>query len=445
MKIGGIYTAVRKAVQNLMTKEKDNSVRKVAFHFLRGPVDLVNNPPKVAFQVFSQESREAKRVITDLEKHVRQFCSEDLSLKEIGIQILQCIKGSSLNKEVFRHDLGVELVRNYGVESCDAFTLIDLKRDSLLWDMLADPGNWTPERRILHSSIKDQRLKSIIRLSTEVTSNSQVRPNTWIAQRGSSGSGKTTSLRNMFPNLSDYFFNGVINPDLVKSQLMSLPEMLGKDGLSMSTHLGHHYEGSQLMYQTAQHVKTLTSHLLIEDTRLADLSAIHSLFDTARATSRTVHINDHHASIEQAFLTILRRLPGGKDPVVPWKAFEKGVVGSAKTRPELVSRLGEPVIVGYKLFAFNAGNQKLVVDMKNGKLNIVDQKSYQEIQAHSSSVEEEVAEFANTPLSINSINTILKNSSEKFYEIDHNNLTMYIGLTPKEIMNKRSQLRPSTA
>lgn len=394
---------------------------------------LTHKTPSITSQT------QAERIILDISRHVMsQKTIDTKSRVEVGREILSHVN-QSYTTDPNRYEMGNILCTQFGVPSAEAFTLVEVDTDSI-WDTISNPENWVPERRELHEKIHETRLKGIEALSQAVSKESGIQPNTWIAQRGGSGSGKTSSLIQMLGSIPTDLLAYVINPDLVKSALIGLDVHRDSNGYKKLTHASVHHEGSELMHRTAMAAKTESTHLLIEDARLADESAIDLLFQTAVNTQRVVTVNDHETAKEIAFLAILGRPVGGDDPIVPWFAFKDGFIGSSKSRHALISRLHEPVIQTYNLFANTDGNQILVATYNKGRLEIFNNKLYDHVRELADHAETEIETFGETILTDTSIAKILEFSPEKFKVKNQARLELHKGKTVKEVMNERASL-----
>ena len=352
--------------------------------------------------------------------------------------MLHVIK-ESFGKDLHRHELGVLLVTQFGVPSHHAFTQPHLDETNI-WDQLAMNDNWTPQRMELHEKMYKDRLEGIEKLSQAVKGKPGIKHNTWIAQRGSSGSGKTSSLVKLLGQIPKELMSFIINPDLVKAELVLSNEMLGDDLRPLATHAAFHTEGSEMMHQVSTYAKNESDHLIFEDVRLSDSLSINRLFDTAHRTKRSIILNDHHASPNVSFLTILARQVGGVDPIVPWNAFKSGFIGSAVSRIELASQLSESVISEYNLFGNMNGQQIRVASFKDGKMSIENFKMYNEIQSCANTAKREIEEFGVTVITEKVISDLLLVTPYAFRLKNTENLSMHLGKTIREVMDERSQL-----
>ncbi|HZI11291.1 MAG TPA: XopAJ/AvrRxo1 family type III secretion system effector zeta toxin [Myxococcus sp.] len=246
------------------------------------------------------------------------------------------------------------------VSTMDAFTKGAPPKDGNVWDWMADPANWVPERQAVQKKLFDAELAKAQALSDRMGE-----PNTVYALRGNTAAGKTTTVKGD-PELKAKVLDGkgeisgALNPDPIKAQLVEV------QGGGISTSQAH-MEGSAISQRVEQEMLSRPNSSLVYDKRFAGKTDIPRLLEGIG--DRKLKLIDLDVPLETSSVRVLMRNPGTADPLVPFGAIAQGFEGVRTHRQSLIDEVRKnPQITDYKLFvADETGKQVLVAEKKAGK------------------------------------------------------------------------------
>jgi hypothetical protein len=253
------------------------------------------------------------------------------------------------------------LERSGGVlTTFEAFTKGNPPKDANVWDWMADPANWIPERQAVQKKLFDAELAKAQALSDRMGE-----PNTVYALRGNTAAGKTTTVKSDAELKAKVLddkgeISGALNPDPIKAQIVDVHN----GGISTQQ---AHMEGSAISQRVEAEMLSRPNSSLVYDKRFAGKTDIPRLLEGIG--DRKLKLIDLDVPLETSSVRVLMRNPGTADPLVPFQPIAQGFEGVRTYRQALVDEVKKnPQITDYKLFvADETGKQVLVAEKKAGK------------------------------------------------------------------------------
>jgi len=340
-------------------------------------------------------------------------------------------QGRSVDSYAMRQAL---MRMNGRISTADAYTKDDLPKDKAdAQKYLDDPANWLPRRRAMQEQILADEMEKARALSGRLTSGDQ--KNVIIAFRGNTAAGKTTAAKQN--DLSRAAIDsagepsGALNPDTVKGMLRGQE----KDEFLAHTisHAQSHMEGASITRRMSQKIDEERLSKVI-DKRLEQQADIIDIISNAQETGKTVTVLDIDAPLDVSARRVLGRRVDADSPLVPFKAVEEGFDQIRKNRLSAIEQARQGKIKNYVLYAYDAtGNPVVVMQIKNGKEEIFDQKLFDEVTSPDTTTAIESAKSALIDDAY--IDGILANTPEKFKKEVRLSLEPYKGFTLGEALD----------
>jgi hypothetical protein len=262
--------------------------------------------------------------------------------------------------------------------------------------------------------------------------------------RGNTAAGKTRAVKGNIPELEapvnatkDLRHRGV-NPDDFKVDLREAQTdvtLTSSQTHAESSMLAGKFEDSLRTIQTSNG-KELGSILI--DKRLARLEDVQSYARMAEETGRKLNVYDVDAPLEVSLAGVLERIPGGNDPLPPYKIIADGFKDVRTNRADVIKFFEDnPNLGKYELYGTLADGSKVkVVEVVNGKRTTFNEELYKEITAPPG----ELPDFiANTKINSELIEALTKSLSLERAQKVREILEPYLGKTWKDALNAHSQ------
>ncbi len=326
-------------------------------------------------------------------------------------------------------------------DTVEAYTTKELPPyGSERWKFLDDPNNWTPERQALHKELIEKAQGD----AQQFADAAQIGDPTIYAMRGNTAAGKTRAIKGNIPELEepvnatkDLRHRGV-NPDDFKVDLREAQTditLTSSQTHSESSMLSGKFEDTLRTIQTSDG-KELGSILI--DKRLARLEDVQAYAKMAEDTGRKLNVYDVDAPLEVSLAGVLERIPGGNDPLPPYKIIADGFKDVRTNRADVIKFFEDnPQLGKYELYGTLADGSKVkVVEVVNGKRTTFNEELYKEITAPPG----ELPDFiANTKINSESIEALTKSLSPERAQKVREILEPYMGKTWKEALDAHSQ------
>lgn len=255
------------------------------------------------------------------------------------------------------------------MESVEAFTYTLDPKKLKNADYLKSPANWVPERiRFYAASLIPQEYIKMISLSGRLN---EGQPRVY-ALRGTTASGKTTLIKERFPQAVDEKgeLSGCINPDRMKFVLKTktCPQ-------NRLTNVQVHEEvvrGPLSCYKKA--VLGMQEYSIILDTRLTSNEDVEEVINAARVREGKATVLDLDVPLQLSFQRVLAtRNPWGKSACVPPAALKDGFLESRRCRIGVIERVKLADCVDrYELLRTDdKGNFQLIAEKKGSEFIIL--------------------------------------------------------------------------
>lgn len=253
------------------------------------------------------------------------------------------------------------------ISTSEAFTRSLNPRDFNDLAYLADPQNWINERverqaqLIIDYTIRSRTLTSKMKKVV-------------IATRGGTGVGKTNLIDLYLKELlfskyltrhlleHDNLTRGVLNPDRVKKELgndIQIPLLNGQ------VYLEGRMVFERFLKRLTQHTSEIVGALI--DTRMLTLEDFREVLAFSRGRRAKLEIIDIDAPIWYSILSVLNRVPYGKDPCVPFEVIKDGYIRAHADRSKFIAAVCSEQIGYYLYHVTKEGDYALVA--KKGRRN----------------------------------------------------------------------------
>ena len=391
----------------------------------------------VDFLLFDHERGHKKWTADEVQ---RRMAEEGLTPKALADEIRAFVDGADWKR---KQDLAGSKGEQHTHE---AYATAPAPADSgpALWEHLARPESWTPDRREVHDG-----LLATAHAHARAFADAVEGPPTIFAMRGNTASGKTRAIVGNIPVLEKAVQKTVAlrhraaNPDNFKIDLREAD----LDIPLSSTQV--HSESSMLSARFEKMLPGLersdgkTGSFLI-DKRLGPASDVAKLAKIAKDTGRKLEMYDIDASLEVSLYGVLMRPPGGADPVPNFKVIADGYVAARNDREAVMAMFAGDASLGtYKVFGTDAaGNKTLVAEVVGGTQRTVDQNRFDSWKAQDArGYADKLAAQKLTP---EVVQAVTKDLPAPFRDQVREALEPHVkaGRTWKEAVDHHSQTRP---
>ncbi len=313
-----------------------------------------------------------------------------------------------------------------------------------LWDHLAKPESWTPDRRDVHEGAL-----ATAHAHARAFADAVEGPPTIFAMRGNTASGKTRAIAGNIPVLEKAvqktagLRHRAVNPDNFKLDLREAD----LDIQLSSTQV--HSESSMLASRFEKMLPGLkrgdgTPGSLLIDKRLDAVADVQRLAQMAKDTGRKLDVYDIDASLEISLYGVLLRPPGGADPVPNFQVIADGYVAARKNREAVMAVFTADAQLGtYKVFGTDsAGKKMLVAEVVGGVPRTVDRKRFDSWKT--ASAEAYARRLETQKLTAEVVTAVTKDLPQPFRDQVRAALDPHVkaGRTWKEAVDHHSQTPP---
>lgn len=391
----------------------------------------------VDFVLFDHERGHKKWTADEVQ---RRMSEEGLTPKALADEIRAFVDGSDWKRKQ-------DLAASKGAQHThEAYATGPAPADGgpALWDHLAKPESWTPDRREVHEG-------------TLATAHAHARafadavegPPTIFAMRGNTASGKTRAIAGNIPvlekavNKTAGLRHRAVNPDNFKLDLREAD----LDIPLSSTQV--HSESSMLASRFEKMLSGLKRSdgqpgSFLIDKRLGPVGDVQRLAQMARDTGRKLELYDIDASLEISLYGVLMRPPGGADPVPSFEVIAKGYVAARDERSAVMAVFMADGSLGtYKVFGTDSkGSKKLVAEVVGGNPRVVDQAQFDSWKTHNA--DEHASTVAAQLLTPQLVEALTKDLPTQFRDEVRAALEPHVkaGRTWKEAVDLHSQTPP---
>ena len=148
------------------------------------------------------------------------------------------------------------------------------------------------------------------------------------------------------------------------------------------------------------------------DKRFGTSAKVEELINLATESRKTLNLFDVDAPLTDSLIGVLRREPGGKDPIVPFEELaEGGFLQARGNRKDVIDLFrNNPQLGRYELYgSIGDGQKALVASVVNGKLKVFNPKQFDELVTNPTL---EIDKIRNTVLDSNEISRVTSSLSE---------------------------------
>jgi hypothetical protein len=318
-----------------------------------------------------------------------------------------------------------------------------------------DSANWRPSRRELHGRLLKDALK---RADTFARALSGLVPPTLFAMRGNTAAGKTSALKKAAPAVKEALDavehetasapwgvsveSASLNPDNFKGPLMKAG---GRDLTSAEVHL----ESSVLTDQLEKELinlkdpndKTKPATILV-DKRLAKLKEVKAYADAARESGRDFMLCDVDAPLEASLVGVLRREPGGPDPLPSFDVVKEGFEAVREDRAAVIKLFQSGEATGtYKLYVADHTGDRVHVATVEGKELKIEPEREELFKEAMRPADHTTADKGNEKLTLQKIDALVAKLEPTQRDKVRGQLRKYVDKTWKEALDAHAEER----
>ena len=333
------------------------------------------------------------------------------------------------------------LADSHGVMSTvEAFTLGPAPEGNAIWDYVADPASWLPERRALHEKLLDDAFDDAMTFAVASE------PGTLFAMRGNTGAGKSRATAQVSGMQAGNAAaksrrHGSINPDNFKADLAR------RDGIEV-TSTQCHVESSMLAERLMHRIGSATvgdgkAASFVLDKRLLHVRDVEDLAALAKSTGRKLHLVDVDAPLELSLMGVLMRTPGSDSPCPPFPVVGQGGFVPARSNRQGVMKLfiDDPSLGTYELWGTDAAGAKVKVLEISGEHRIIsDSEMLAELCADP---RDEVEALGHRVIDEESIGELTRDLPPAFGLAAREALSAHRGKTFEQALQSHSEAKPS--